>query len=126
MSLPDDRRYSLDHIWAKLDGPHLIVGITDHAQDALGTVETANLPAVGQQIDGGQVCGCLESVKTVSDIIAPIAATVVEHNAAVADDPALINDDPYDDGWLMRLEQFSPDAYHSLLDASDYASSVET
>ena len=121
MTSPNDRRYSAAHVWVQQqDDKSLTFGITEHAQTALGTIENAELPAPGQQIEANLPCGSLESLKTVSDLIAPLNAEVVEHNPALADDPAIINDDPYGDGWLLRLQGHSAEMYHSLLDADAY------
>lgn len=120
MQLPDDRRYSTDHVWALLDKDELVIGITDYAQSALGSVVSLNLPVKGQCIIAGDSCGTVESMKTASDLIAPLNATVVELNDSADIDPEIINDDPYEAGWLVRVTDFDPDAYERLLDAASY------
>jgi len=121
MQLPDDRRYSTEHIWALPDKGELVIGITDYAQSALGGVVSLNLPVKGQCIIAGDSCGTVESMKTASDLIAPLNATVVELNDSTDIDPEMINDDPYEAGWLLRVKDFDPNAYESLLDAASYA-----
>lgn len=120
MQLPNDRRYSTEHIWALPDKGELVIGITDYAQSALGSVVSLNLPVKGQCIIAGDSCGTVESMKTASDLIAPLNATVVELNDSVDIDPEMINDDPYETGWLVRVKDFDPDAYECLLDATSY------
>lgn len=104
MSPPTDRRYTAEQVWARPEGDYLIRGITEHAQDALGTIEILNLPAVGERLSTGAGCRSLESLETVSDLISPLAAEVVEHKSAIELDPALIYQRPYNDGWLLRLK----------------------
>ena len=120
MQLPDDRRYSTEHVWALLDNDELVIGITDFAQSALGSVVSLNLPVKDQSIIAGDTCGTVESMKTASDLIAPLTATVAELNDSVDIDPEMINDDPYEAGWLLRLKDFDMSAYEALLDAASY------
>ena len=125
MQLPDDRRYSTEHVWALLDKDELVIGITDHAQSALGSVVSLSLPAKGQSIMTSDICGTIESMKTASDLIAPLNATVVDTNDSVEIDPEMINDDPYDKGWLLRLKDFDLGEYERLLDAGSYGDMLE-
>ncbi|MCW8944658.1 MAG: glycine cleavage system protein GcvH [Sedimenticola sp.] len=120
MQLPNDRRYSTEHVWALLDSDELVIGITDYAQTALGSVVSLYLPVKGQSVIAGDTCGTVESMKTASDLIAPLNATVVDLNESVDIDPEMINDDPYEAGWLLRLKDFDMEAYHGLLDAASY------
>lgn len=124
MSLPNDRHYSDAHVWLMADGEDLLLGITEHAQDSLGTIETLSLPDVGMRLSAGQICGSLESLKTVSDLIAPIAATVIEQNAAALQEPGLINAEPYDGAWLVRLSEFDKADLAQLMDAESYKESI--
>lgn len=104
MHFPDDRLYHSDHLWAQEqpDGSWLI-GITDYAQDQLGSVIFVDLPQTGASFDQGQSCASIESVKVTSDAIMPITGTISETNAALADTPELLNSDPYGQGWLVRV-----------------------
>lgn len=120
-SIPNDRHYTSHHVWLKPDGDQLVIGITEHAQEALGDIEAIDLPAVGSTITAGAMCGSLESAKTVSDLVAPISAEVIAHNEEVIANPLLANDEPYGDGWLFRLSKISDDAMSALLDAGAYA-----
>ena len=124
MSLPHDRYYSSDHVWLARDGETRLLGITEHAQDALGQIESINLPAIGERLVADAICGTLESVKTVSDLVAPIAATVIEHNAAVASDPGIVNDEPFEGGWLVRLSEFAETGLTELLTSTEYAEMI--
>ena len=125
MNLPNDRRYTPDHVWVRPEGDHLVVGITEHAQEALGSIEMIDLPVVGSTLSAHRACGSVESLKTVSDLVAPLDARVAGHNATVCDDPGMVNEQPYGDGWLMTLADFSPEALHSQLDADGYAQLID-
>jgi len=118
--VPDDLRYSSDHEWVRPTGGRARVGITDYAQDALGDVVFVDLPAVGKTVDAGEVLGEVESTKSVSEVYAPVAGTVVAVNDSLADAPEKLNRDPYGDGWLCELEISSPDVLEPLLDAEAY------
>jgi glycine cleavage system H protein len=122
--LPGDLQYTSDHEWLRReDDGSVTVGITDHAQSALGDLVYVELPEVNQEVEAGGDMAVVESVKAASDVYAPIAGTVVAVNDALTDDPEVINNDPYGDGWIVRLEPggdegdlLSPDAYQALLD----------
>ena len=105
MNVPDQLRYSKEHEWASRDeGSSVRIGITDYAQDALGDVVFVQLPAVGETVRPGESCGEVESTKSVSEIYAPVGGTVVAVNEALVDNPALLNEDPYGEGWICRIE----------------------
>lgn len=125
MSHPQDRYYSEAHVWLLPEDDYLLLGITDHAQDALGAIEVMDLPAAGTRIEVGKVCGSLESLKTVSDLIAPLNATVAARNEAVALDPGLINEEPYDGGWLLKLAAYEHADFGALLHASAYSAETD-
>lgn len=125
MLVPDDRRYSTDHEWAKADGPRVRVGITDYAQDALGDVVFVDLPAVGAEVVAGGVLGEVESTKSVSEIYAPVAGTVVAVNGELADAPERLNADPYGEGWICEIETSGEGVLDELLDAAGYRSLTE-
>lgn len=127
MNVPEDLRYSAEHEWARRldDSSRVRVGITDFAQDALGDVVYVDLPAVGDSVSPGDAVGELESTKSVSEMYAPVAGTVVAVNAALADNPALINDDPYGDGWLIEIELADGASLDALMDAAAYLELTE-
>jgi glycine cleavage system H protein len=121
MNVPDQLRYSTDHEWASRDeGSSVRVGITDYAQDALGDVVFVQLPDVGAAVRPGQSFGEVESTKSVSEIYAPVTGTVVAVNEALADNPGLLNEDPYGEGWICRIEMSDADQFETLLDAGAY------
>ena len=122
--LPGDLQYTSDHEWLRReDDGSVTVGITDHAQSALGDLVYVELPEVNQEVDAGGDMAVVESVKAASDVYAPVSGTVVAVNDALTDDPEAINNDPYGEGWIVKLEPsgdegelLSPDAYQALLD----------
>jgi glycine cleavage system H protein len=124
MQVPDDRRYSTDHEWARLVDGKVRVGITDYAQDALGDVVYVDLPTVGAQVVVGGVLGEVESTKSVSEIYAPIGGEVVAVNTALADAPELLNSDPYETGWISEIAPTDADALDALLDAARYTALI--
>lgn len=119
-----ETRFTEDHEWVRLDGGLATVGITDHAQTALGDVVFVDLPAVGRQVTAGEACAVVESVKAASDVFAPIAGRIAEANAALTDDPALVNRDPAGAGWFFRIEPADPAAVAALLDQPAYEAFV--
>jgi len=121
-----DTRYTRDHEWIRLDGDIATVGITDHAQEALGDVVFVELPEVDRMVDAGEACAVVESVKAASDVYAPLAGKVVETNQAVADEPALVNSDAMGEGWFFRLEIDDTEAFNALLDEAAYTEFLET
>ena len=127
MNVPDDLRYSAEHEWAKpLDLPSRVrVGITDFAQDALGDVVFVDLPQVGDTVAAGESVGELESTKSVSEMYAPVAGSVAAVNEALADNPGLINEDPYGEGWLIELD-IADGALDTLMDAAAYRRLTES
>lgn len=124
MKVPEDRRYTKEHEWALLDGGRVRIGITDYAQDALGDVVFVQLPAVGTVVDPGGACGEVESTKSVSDIYSPVAGTVVEVNAELAEAPQRLNEDPYGGGWICLIEPSAPATLDDLLDAEAYSTLI--
>ena len=120
MAVPGDLRYSTDHEWVRLEGGRARVGITDYAQDALGDIVFVGLPTVGTHVPAGASVSEVESTKSVSDIYAPLAGTVVEVNEALGDEPEVVNQDPYGKGWLFVLEVDDPTDVAQLLDAAAY------
>ena len=120
MNVPEDLRYTTDHEWARLEGSQVRVGITDYAQDALGDVVFVQLPENGVVLVAGSSFGEVESTKSVSDLYAPLAGTVVEVNADLVDTPQRLNEDPYGQGWVCMIEPTDPAAFGALLDAESY------
>ncbi|MBU3702464.1 MAG: glycine cleavage system protein GcvH [Acidimicrobiia bacterium] len=125
MQLPDDLRYSSDHEWVRIEGGRLRLGITDYAQDALGDVVYVEIPAVGTAVQANAKVSEVESTKSVSDIYAPVAGTIVEVNSALGDTPEALNDDPYGAGWICILEPDDPSAIAELLDVDSYRRLIE-
>lgn len=125
MQLPDDLRYSSDHEWVRIEGGRLRLGITDYAQDALGDVVYVEIPAVGTSVQANAKVSEVESTKSVSDIYAPVAGTIVEVNASLGDAPEALNDDPYGAGWICILEPDDPAAVSDLLDVESYRRLIE-
>ena len=125
MNVPDDLRYSSDHEWVRLEDGKVRIGITDYAQDTLGDVVFVQVPEVGTKVDAGAAFGEVESTKSVSDVYAPVAGTVVEVNPDLVDAPNRLNEDPYGEGWICLIEPDDPSAVDALLDAEAYRALVE-
>ena len=125
MNVPDDRRYTTDHEWAKADDGRVRMGITDYAQDALGDVVFVQLPDVSAAVEAGGPLGEVESTKSVSDVYAPVSGTVVEVNGELTDAPQRLNEDPYGDGWICVIEPTDAAALDALLDAEGYQRLVQ-
>ncbi|MBK7398978.1 MAG: glycine cleavage system protein GcvH [Myxococcales bacterium] len=119
-NVPGDLRYTKDHEWAKRDGGKVRVGITAHAVEQLGDITLVELPKVGTKVDLGKAFGTVESVKTLSDLFAPIAGTIVEVNEQLASKPELVNEGPYEQGWMVVIEPTDAAAFDGLLDAAAY------
>ena len=125
MNVPDDLRYSTDHEWARLEDGKVRVGITDYAQDTLGDVVFVQVPEVGARVEAGAAFGEVESTKSVSDVYAPVAGTVVEVNPDLVDAPNRLNEDPYGEGWICVIEPDDAGRLDALLDAEAYRTLVE-
>ncbi len=121
--VPDDLRYLDSHEWAREAGETVRVGISDFAQDELGDVVFVELPDVGEELDAEEAFGVVESIKAVSDIYAPVGGTVTAVNEQLLDQPELVNDDPYGDGWLLELETASD--LDDLLSPAEYREQIE-
>jgi len=127
MNTPSDLRYTKEHEWVRVESDDVVVfGITDFAQSALGDVVFASLPKVGASLTAGQTCGEVESTKSVSDIYAPVTGVVKEINVKLANNPEILNSDPYGAGWIVKLSGVSKTQIDSLLDASGYQKITET
>jgi glycine cleavage system H protein len=119
-SYPDDLRYHKEHDWARIDGDEAVLGITWFAQDALGELVHYEPPNEGDTISRDSAYGEVESVKAVSDVIAPLSGEVLEVNAKVVDEPETVNEDPYGEGWLVRIRLGDPSETDALLDVAAY------
>ena len=125
-NVPEDLRYTSDHEWVrKEEGGRIRIGITDYAQDALGDVVFVQLPEPGAKVDAGGSFSEVESTKSVSDIYAPVAGTVVEVNNELADAPQRLNEDPYGEGWICTIEPTDAAAVEALLDAAAYGDLIK-
>ncbi len=120
MNVPEDRRYTTEHEWASLEDGVVTVGITDYAQDQLGEVVFIELPKEGDEIKKDEVFGAVESTKTASDLYAPMSGKVIEVNDPLADTPGIVNEDPYEEGWMIRVEVTDEDEFEALLTAAGY------
>ena len=124
-NVPEDLRYTSDHEWVRQEGGRVRIGITDYAQDALGDVVFVQLPEPGAKVEAGGSFSEVESTKSVSDIYAPVAGTVVEVNTELADAPQRLNEDPYGEGWICLIEPSDPSAVEGLLDAAAYQALID-
>jgi len=122
---PSDVRYTREHEWARLGDGLVTVGITNYATEQLGDVVFVELPAVGKEVETGKPFGVVEAVKTVSDLYAPVSGQVVEVNGALVANPALVNQQPYGEGWMIRLRPRDPAELGRLLSNADYEKMVE-
>jgi glycine cleavage system H protein len=125
VAFPDDIRYTQEHEWAREEGGVVTVGITSYATEQLGDVVFVELPEVGRAVEAGKSFGVVEAVKTVSDLFAPLAGEVVEVNAAIGDNPALVNQEPYGEGWLVKIRPANAADFGKLLSHVDYEKLVE-
>jgi glycine cleavage system H protein len=123
---PIDLKYSRDHEWVREEGDGTcVVGITDHAQAALGELVFVELPELDGEVEAGDTCAVVESVKAASDVYSPVSGRVTEVNEKLNGSPQLVNEDPYGDGWLFRLQLLSPEELGDLLSAEDYEQLLE-
>ncbi|HYY94711.1 MAG TPA: glycine cleavage system protein GcvH [Pyrinomonadaceae bacterium] len=125
-NVPEGLYYSKDHEWLRVEGDAGTVGITDHAQNALGDVVYVELPKVGETFGAHDVFGSVESVKAVSEIFFPVAGEVTEVNESLADEPERVNSDPYGDGWMVRIRLTNPGDVDSLLSPAEYEDFIKS
>jgi glycine cleavage system H protein len=118
---PADRRYTTEHEWIKAEGDQFVVGITAFAQDQLGDIVYVELPKVGDRVEAGKAFGVIESVKTASDLYAPVTGEVVEVNGELVDQPQSVNDDPYERGWMIKIRAADTGEVEKLLTAEQYS-----
>lgn len=126
MEFPKELLYTKDHEWARLENEtHVVVGITEHAQSALGEIVYVELPKVGRELKAHETFGVVESIKAVSDLYSPVAGSVTQLNGAAQSDPSLINKYPYTDGWLIKVKLTNKESLAGLLSAQEYQRHVE-
>ncbi len=125
MEFPEGLKYSKEHEWVLVEGSTATIGITEFAQEELGDIVYVELPEVGEKIVKDDPFGAVESVKAVSDVYAPVSGSVLEINDVLPDNPETINDDPYGDGWMIRVELSDTDDLSDLMDAEEYAEYVQ-
>jgi glycine cleavage system H protein len=123
-NVPAELKYAKSHEWVRVAGDVATVGITDHAQHELTDVVFVELPAAGRRVKAGEACAVVDSVKTASDIYSPVSGEVIGVNKAVVDQPALVNDKPYGDGWFFQVKLSRPEEIAALLSAADYGKQI--
>jgi glycine cleavage system H protein len=123
-NVPSDLRYAKTHEWVRLAGEYATVGITDHAQHELTDIVFVELPKMGRKLKAGESCAVVESVKTASDIYTPVSGEITATNDAVVANPALVNTDPYGEGWFFKIKLSNPQEAQALLSAEEYSKQV--
>lgn len=124
MDLPDELLYSKEHLWIRVEESRAVIGITDHAQESLGIISAIELPDVGDELEQDDSFGTVEARKTVAELYAPVSGQVLEVNSEVVDSPEIINDDPYDAGWLLVIEMADNEELKLLMTADDYLEQI--
>ena len=124
MDFPEELKYSKEHLWVRVEGRKGVIGITDYAQEELGIIRSIELPEPGDELEQDDSFGAIEARKTVAELYAPFSGEVLEVNEELGDNPDLLNDDPYDSGWIAVVEIADKDELTSLLSADDYRDSV--
>ena len=124
MNIPENLKYSADHEWLKVDGDVAYVGITAHAANELGDISFLDIPSVGETLDKDEVFGSIEAVKTVADLMLPVGGEVVEFNEKLEGEPALVNSDPYGEGWIVKINITNPAEIDELMDAAAYTAMI--
>jgi glycine cleavage system H protein len=124
MDFPEELKYSKEHLWVRVEGRKAVIGISDYAQEELGIIRSIELPEVGDELEQDDSCGSIEARKSVVEIYAPFSGEVLEVNEELSDSPELLNDDPYDSGWIAVVAIDDQDELTSLLSADDYRDSV--
>lgn len=120
MIIPNELKYTKEHEWVRMEGDFAYVGITDYAQQQLGDIVFVDIPTLDETLEAGDVFGSIEVVKTVSDLFLPIAGEVIEVNEALEDNPGMVNEDPYGNGWIVKIKPTDPSQLEALLDAEKY------
>lgn len=124
MNFPTDVKYTKEHEWIRVEGDIAYVGITDYAQKQLGDIVFVDIPTVDETLAAGETFGTIEVVKTISDLFLPVAGTILEQNEALADQPELVNQDPYGEGWIIKIKPADDANFDELLDAEAYKALV--
>ncbi|MCR4857081.1 MAG: glycine cleavage system protein GcvH [Bacteroidales bacterium] len=124
MNIPENLKYSADHEWLKVDGDVAYVGITAHAANELGDIVFLDITSVGETLDKDEVFGSIEAVKTVADLMLPVGGEVVEFNEKLEGEPALVNSDPYGEGWIVKINITNPTEIDELMDAAAYTAMI--
>ena len=122
MNIPAQLKYTTDHEWVRIEGDMAFIGITDYAQGELGEIVYVDVPTEGETVAAGEVFGSIEAVKTVADLLMPVEGEVVELNATLEDQPELVNNDPYGEGWIIKVKMADPAKVEPLMDAAAYSS----
>jgi len=125
MKAPEELKYTEEHEWVKVEGDIAIVGITDFAQNELSDIVYVELPEVGKNIKKGDVIATVEAVKTVADVYSPVSGEIIEVNEKLKDEPSIINNDPYGEGWIAKVKMENPEEINALLDHVAYKKLVE-
>jgi glycine cleavage system H protein len=125
MEFPQELKYSKEHEWIKVESNTVTIGITDYAQDSLGDVVYVELPQEGTAMVKGETFGVIESVKAVSDLYSPVSGSIVEVNDSIIDNPEAVNEEPYGDAWMLKVELSSPEELDELLASDDYQQYIE-
>jgi glycine cleavage system H protein len=125
MDFPEELKYSKEHVWVRVEGESAVIGITDFAQEELGAISGIEMPDEGDEVEQDDSVGSIEARKTVADIYAPFSGVVLKVNQEVLDSPTLVNDDPYDGGWLVEVTLNDREELKGLMTADDYADYVE-
>ena len=123
-NIPVELKYSDDHEWCRVEGEYAYVGITDFAQSELGDIVFVDIPTEGEELSAGEVFGTIEAVKTVSDAFLPVSGVIEEVNSAIDADPALVNSDPYGEGWMVKVKMSNPSEVDALLTAEQYTALI--
>ncbi len=125
MDFPQDLKYTKEHEWVKEEGGSVVIGVTDYAQDSLGDIVYVELPSEGADVTKDEPFGVVESVKAVSDLYSPVSGTVLEVNDSIVDSPEVINDEPYGDAWMLKIELAEPSELDGLLSVEEYKNYIE-
>ena len=125
MSFPEDFKYTKEHEWVKLEDNIATIGITDHAQEQLGTIVFVELPEDGDEVKKGESIGVVESTKAVSDVFSPVSGVITDVNQPLVDSPETINDDPYEEGWLVKIEMSDSSEIEELMNSEEYGNFVK-
>ncbi len=125
MNTPENLRYSKDHEWVRVEGDIAVIGITDFAQGQLGDIAFVDVPTVGETLDQDEIFGSIEAVKAVSDAFMPVSGEVVEFNDELENEPQRVNEDPYGEGWMVKVKMSNPAEVEGLMDAQAYNAAIQ-